>query len=208
MKRGEIVTSKCNPYIAVNTPLVGGDGKEFETQCVYSLCRCGESSCKPFCDGSHINSDFSGERKDSVKSELEYYEGKDITIVYDRYMCMGAGYCGELEAVFGTHDKPVYKPDAAPVGEIIETIRKCPSGALSYIINGKHETEYYEKTAIVPEKDGPLNVQGNVGFSDDQDSGRLIPKGDHFCLCRCGESSKKPFCDGSHKKNNFKGADR
>ena len=42
---------------------------------------------------------------------MEYYHGKEITIVFDRYLCMGAGYCGELEAVFGTHDAPKYESD-------------------------------------------------------------------------------------------------
>jgi uncharacterized Fe-S cluster protein YjdI len=62
----------------------------------------------------------------AFQGQLKYYRGKDITIVFDRYLCMGAGYCGELEAVFGTHDQPKYEPDAAPVEDIIATIKKCP----------------------------------------------------------------------------------
>ena len=137
MKKSEIVLTKYSPLMAVDTKLVDSDGKPTETPRVYSLCRCGESNFKPLCDGSHAQAEFVGEREDPDKPPLEYYEGKQITIVYDRYMCMGAGYCGELEAVFGTHDAPKYEPDAAPVADIIETIKKCPSGALTYILNGK-----------------------------------------------------------------------
>ena len=114
MKKCEIVLTKHSPLMAVDTNLVGIDDKPIETPRVYSLCRCGESNLKPMCDGSHAQAEFVGEREDSDKPVLEYYEGKEITIVYDRYLCMGAGYCGELESVFGTHDAPKYEPDAAP----------------------------------------------------------------------------------------------
>jgi uncharacterized Fe-S cluster protein YjdI len=137
--------------------------------------------------------------------ELEYYRGKEITIVYDRYLCMGAGYCGELEAVFGTHDAPKYEPDGAPVEEIIATIKRCPSGALSYLMDDAHISTYYDETCIVIEKDGPLNFQGTIGLIDDQDSDTLLPEADHYTLCRCGSSKKKPLCDGSHHEVEFKG---
>ncbi len=201
MKKGEIITDCDNPYIVKNSDLVNSQGETLRTQCTYSLCRCGESECQPFCDGSHIDSDFSPERIDKNKPDPEYYEGKDITIVFDRYLCMGAGFCGELESVFGTHDKPIYNPDGAAAEDIIETIRKCPSGALTYIYRGKHEKNYFSKTEIEVQEKGPLNCRGDISFSDDMNSEKYIPDTDHFCLCRCGKSSKKPLCDGSHMKN-------
>lgn len=204
MKKSQIILSQYSPLMAVDTKLVGSDGKTIKTPRVNSLCRCGESKWKPHCDGTHAQVGFSGEREDSDKKPLEYYEGKEITIVYDRYLCMGAGYCGELEPVFGTHDKPIYEPDGAPVEAIIETIRKCPSGALSYILNGEHVTAYYSETQIVVEKDGPLHCQGDITLIDDQDSDKLLPEADHYSLCRCGGSKKKPLCDGSHIDNGFK----
>jgi CDGSH-type Zn-finger protein/ferredoxin len=160
---------------------------------------------KPLCDGTHAQVNFVGEREDSNKPELEYYRGKDITIVFDRYLCMGAGYCGELEAVFGTHDQPKYEPDTAPVEDIIATIKKCPSGALSYIIGNEHYKNYFSETRIVVEKDGPLNCQGEITLIDDQDSDAFLPDADHFTLCRCGGSKKKPVCDGSHEEKGFEG---
>ena len=123
MKKSQVIFSKYSPLMSVDTKLVGSDGKTIDTPRVCSLCRCGESKYKPNCDGSHAQAEFVGEREDSDKKELEYYRGKKITIVYDRYLCMGAGYCGELESVFGTHDAPKYEPDAAPLEDIIATIR-------------------------------------------------------------------------------------
>ena len=205
MKKGQVIFSKYSPLMSVDTKLVGSNGKTIDTPRVCSLCRCGESKYKPQCDGSHSQARFVGEREDSAKKELEYYRGKKITIVYDRYLCMGAGYCGELEAVFGTHDAPKYDPDAAPVEDIIATIKRCPSGALSFQIDGEHFADYYDETLIAVEKDGPLNFQGTITLIDDQDSDTLLPKADHFTLCRCGGSRKKPLCDGSHRERGFKG---
>lgn len=205
MKKSQIILSKYSPLMAVDTPLVVSNGQEIATPRVYSLCRCGASNSKPFCDGTHAKIGFVGERKNSAKTELEYYPGKDITIVYDRYLCMGAGHCGELEPVFGTHDAPKYEPDAASAEEIIATIKKCPSGALSYQVNEKRETQYYDEPQIMVEPDGPLHCRGGVALIDDQNSDQLLPQGDHFTLCRCGASKKKPLCDGSHVKIGFKG---
>lgn len=205
MKKSEIIFTKYRPLMAVDTKLIDSDGKTTDTTRVFSLCRCGESNFKPICDGSHAQAQFIGEREDSQKPPLEFYEGKEITIVYDRYLCMGAGYCGEREAVFGTHDAPKYEPDAALVADIIATIKKCPSGALTYILNGKHEKEWFEETRIVVEKDGPLHFQGEIELKDDQSSETCLPDADHYTLCRCGKSKKKPVCDGSHEKHGFRG---
>jgi hypothetical protein len=62
-----------------------------------------------------------------------------------------------------------------------------------------------DEKRIVVEKDGPLNCQGELIVIDDEDSDLLLPQADHFTLCRCGASKKKPLCDGSHLENGFKG---
>ncbi|MDX1404513.1 MAG: CDGSH iron-sulfur domain-containing protein [Woeseiaceae bacterium] len=50
--------------------------------------------------------------------------------------------------------------------------------------------------------DGPLLIKGNVTVVSS--SGRQAWRGSQAALCRCGESSNKPFCDGTHKKVGFK----
>lgn len=40
----------------------------------------------------------------------------------------------------------------------------------------------------------------------DPDGNQLIPEpGRSIALCRCGGSSTKPFCDGTHRRNGFIG---
>ncbi len=54
---------------------------------------------------------------------------------------------------------------------------------------------------IQPQVNGPLMVEGNVEvFAAD---GTSIKKDAKMWLCRCGLSSKKPFCDGTHNKAGF-----
>jgi hypothetical protein len=53
-------------------------------------------------------------------------------------------------------------------------------------------------------KDGPLLVAGKVALTG-VDGKQIDMQQDPIALCRCGHSTKKPFCDGSHKKANFKG---
>ena len=49
------------PYIVSGVKVVDQDGNEFEARDTYALCRCGQSSSKPFCDGTHRAAEFSSE---------------------------------------------------------------------------------------------------------------------------------------------------
>ena len=68
-------------------------------------------------------------------------------------------------------------------------------------------------------KDGPYLVSGGVplgeqwietnaeGESLDYREGKTYPTSQQYALCRCGQSGNKPFCDGTHKKVSFDGAE-
>ncbi|MFM9921299.1 CDGSH iron-sulfur domain-containing protein [Lacisediminihabitans sp. H27-G8] len=50
---------------------------------------------------------------------------------------------------------------------------------------------------------GPLLVRGNIELVDE--NGVTIPHTrSTIALCRCGVSTIKPFCDGSHKLTGFR----
>lgn len=53
------------------------------------------------------------------------------------------------------------------------------------------------KTIIEVIDSGPLKITGNIVLKDFKRD-KAIPMGE-VLLCRCGKSSDKPFCDGSHK---------
>lgn len=50
-------------------------------------------------------------------------------------------------------------------------------------------------------KGGPYQIEGPCALID-SDGNEIVKEGKIF-LCRCGQSSRKPFCDGSHKKYEF-----
>ena len=54
---------------------------------------------------------------------------------------------------------------------------------------------------IQPQVNGPLLVEGDVEvFAAD---GSSLKRHAKIWLCRCGQSTKKPFCDGAHNKTGF-----
>ena len=54
-------------------------------------------------------------------------------------------------------------------------------------------------------KNGPYIVNGQVELKDAD--GRAYPSKDRVALCRCGASTTKPFCDGTHSKIGFQAAE-
>ena len=60
--------------------------------------------------------------------------------------------------------------------------------------------------SITPYTDGPLIVRGD--FEILSADGDVVPSGRKtVALCRCGVSSIKPFCDGTHKLVKFRSGD-
>jgi CDGSH-type Zn-finger protein len=56
---------------------------------------------------------------------------------------------------------------------------------------------------ITPSENGPYVVSGPVTLTDID--GRVIEHSDPMAICRCGHSSNKPFCDGTHATIDFDG---
>jgi CDGSH-type Zn-finger protein/uncharacterized Fe-S cluster protein YjdI len=119
------------PYAFQAELSVGGDTSSYRA----TLCRCGASRNKPFCDGSHHEAGFKA-------------TGEPLTV--------------ESEAL--------------------------------KVRNGPVEVT---RTA-----DGPLMVTGSLEICSG--TGRTVSRVDKVFLCRCGGSSKKPFCDGTHQAIGFK----
>lgn len=99
-----------------------------------TLCRCGASKNKPYCDGSHTAAGFTAS---------------------------GEPPLGKLAAL------------------------EARNGAL----------------VVDPTPNGPLHVVGNLELCSG--TGRTVAKTTDTWLCRCGQSKKKPYCDGSHKAAGF-----
>jgi hypothetical protein len=94
------------------------------------------------------------------------------------------------------------KADAASADEIEAAVAQCPSGALRTRRIGRAARKLRGLEAR-PMRNGPLLLRGDVRVLDDD--GNLLYEGERAALCRCGGSSNKPFCDGTHKTNGFEG---
>ena len=179
-------------------------GQRIETKAVVALCRCGGSATKPFCDGTHQKNGFSGaKRPDRGVDRRDSYPAGRITIHDNRSICAHAGHCTDgLAAVFKYGSEPWIDPAGASAEAIVATIRKCPSGALAYTLDGVEGGDAERAPAITVTKDGPYAVVGAVALSG-QDWAQGASK-TRYTLCRCGASKNKPFCDGSHWAAGFK----
>jgi CDGSH-type Zn-finger protein len=68
-------------------------------------------------------------------------------------------------------------------------------------------TRYYSGMVTIQTiKHGPYIVKGEVELIDVD--GNKFPVEKRMALCRCGASTEKPFCDGTHSKIGFKAAEK
>nr|MBN2276564.1 CDGSH iron-sulfur domain-containing protein [candidate division Zixibacteria bacterium] len=184
--------------------LYNSRGEKIPTKETFWLCRCGHSENKPFCDGRHKQVGFSDEKSDDrVAYHWKDYTGKEITVHDNRGLCSHSAEClKNLPAVFDNQRKPWVLPDAATVEKVIETIKKCPSGALGYSVTGEKYVAFGGEPAVHIARNGPLNVTGGIEYKDGDNN--LPDTTDHYSLCRCGKSKNKPFCDGTHRIIHFR----
>jgi CDGSH-type Zn-finger protein len=205
--------NKMEPKVVEN--LQNSKGEALSVIRGVSLCRCGASNNKPFCDGTHSKIGFSSENREDtgdihhpiVKDKRKNYVGKRITIHDNRKICSHATECvNNLPSVFKLNARPWISPDAAGTEEeIINTIRKCPSGALSYSVDGiEYQDQNERKPMITVSKGGPYLITGGIDLSGDSIQWAEGASKEHYVLCRCGASNNKPFCDGMHRVINFK----
>ena len=218
----KIVVRKNGPYIVHEVPLARkaqvvsehGEpltwkkGAAIETGATYALCRCGQSSNKPFCDGTHRKIGFDGtESADTgvtAERQVIYASGTKIVVKRDVSLCSESGFCGNRltnipEMVPGTDDTQVR-------AQVMAMVERCPSGSYTYSIEeggDDNEPDLPWQVAVTTEITsdgtiaGPLWVTGNVAI--ERADGQPLETRNRVTLCRCGNSKNRPFCDGSHR---------
>jgi uncharacterized Fe-S cluster protein YjdI len=142
-----------------------------------------------------------------MKDITKKYTNGEVTIVWKPSECIHSGICFRgLIDVFDPQKRPWITPENSTSEKIIEQVKKCPSGALSYYLNRDSQDEKVNvqaETIVETMPNGPLLVYGNVSIKNAL--GEITKKNNVTAFCRCGGSNNKPFCDGTHKKNNFEG---
>lgn len=59
---------------------------------------------------------------------------------------------------------------------------------------------------ITVNPDGSLKIEGDVLLQDHEGNVIETREGKPYFLCRCGQSTRKPFCDGTHNRIDFDGS--
>ena len=197
------------PYKVCGVAMVDDEGNAFDAPDPAYLCRCGGSANKPFCDGTHVKNGFDGTEvadHGPQTQRRDTYVGDGVTIYDDRSVCSHAGRCTDgLPTVWKLGGEPWIDPLGASAEEIIEVVKRCPSGALTYsrTDGGAIEEDVHDPT-LAPATDGPYVLSGHVRVTSS--SGEPYEHRERVALCRCGKSSNKPFCNGKHWDCNFQAA--
>jgi len=183
-----------------------GDIEEVENP---NFCRCGASKNAPFCDGSHIKENFDGSETastDSYITEAKVIEGPLITLTDNQKLCAYARFCDTFGGIWQL-------ASSATTDEEVATAKKqsenCPSGRLIVWDNeSKKPLDIPTDFAVSYIEDlwakcsGPLRITGSVEvISQERETSYSVR--DKITLCRCGQSSNKPFCDGTHASSKY-----
>ncbi|MER7210036.1 ferritin-like domain-containing protein [Streptosporangium sp. NPDC000239] len=222
--RRRIVVLRDGPYVvyggvplrrkrkivsAGNDALTWQTHEHLETEDTYALCRCGHSSSKPFCDGTHAAVGFDGTEAavaPPYRETQHVHDGVGISAQRVGELCVHAAFCvGRTrpiaEMLADTDDSDVRS-------DIMGRIDHCPSGSYSYALSRGGETvepDLPQAVSVLEEENGlasALWVTGGVPVT--RSDGQPLETRNRMTLCRCGHSGNKPLCDGTHRRIDFR----
>lgn len=219
-----ISIQKDGPYLVYGEPPINSEiitpdetghswmykkGEAVENDCeLIALCRCGHSSHKPCCDGTHEHTEWDSEETAAIEhilSDAEKYEDLDLVLNDNKKYCAIARFCDGKKDIWELMEEPF---DEETKEIIKHRATYCPSGRL--ILRNKETGEIYEPNHDpsigiledpVMKVSGPIWVKGGIRIESADGSSYEIRN--RVTLCRCGHSRNKPFCDGSHIKIKF-----
>ena len=140
----------------------------------------------------------------NTDKKIKEYTNGELTIVWEPGICSHSEVCINcLPEVYNPYGKPWITIEKATTEQLKVQLDKCPSGALSYYMNNESELTETAATKIEVTPNGPLIVTGTLEVIDT--NGNAESKTKKTAFCRCGGSSNKPYCDGTHSKIAFEG---
>jgi CDGSH-type Zn-finger protein/uncharacterized Fe-S cluster protein YjdI len=130
---------------------------------------------------------------------VEVVRGQHLTVRFDGKRCIHARHCVlDAPTVFkaNTPGEWIF-PDTVSAEALVGVAHSCPSGAISY---QRHDGGAEEAAPAVNQlrirENGPYAVHAPLTVAGQADGLRAT-------LCRCGQSARKPWCDGAHAAQGF-----
>ncbi len=135
----------------------------------------------------------------STAPAVEVVKGKAMTVLFEARRCIHSRHCVlDAPSVFkaNTPGEWIY-PDTVDAETLVGVAHNCPSGAIRYQRHdgGPEESAPPVNTLRIREN-GPYAVHAELQVAGSADGFRAT-------LCRCGQSHRKPWCDGNHVTANF-----
>jgi CDGSH-type Zn-finger protein len=184
------------------------EGHRYPARQKYSLCRCGQSNTKPFCDGTHAKVGFDGSETASRERYLHQartFDGPVLALTDAESLCAFGRFCdpnGKVWNQVGSTDDPRIRT------MFLRQVGNCPAGRLlAWDKASGRAVEPHLPVSIGLIEDpaegcaGPIWLRGGIAVV--AADGFEYEVRNRVTLCRCGASRNKPFCDGTHASIKF-----
>jgi CDGSH-type Zn-finger protein len=183
-------------------------GKAFPIKDGTTLCRCGHSKNKPYCDGAHVRAGVdlteTAPFEPLLKGATEI-DGPKLSLTDNEKYCAYARFCDNGQRFWNE----VQIPGQEHVELATYMAHQCPAGRLMVWdrATGTPIEELFAVSLSLVEDpalgvSGPLMLRGGIRVRSASEESYEVRN--RQTLCRCGASSNKPFCDGSHATIKFR----
>lgn len=183
-------------------------GRAFAVKDGSILCRCGYSKNKPYCDGSHLRAGVDLTEQAPFEPMLDKatrMDGPQYSLTDNEMYCAYGRFCDNGDRFWNE----VMEPGQRHAELAVYMAHHCPSGRLlvwDRSTGAPVETAEPASLSLIEDPalgvSGPLMLRGGIRVQSA--SGESYEVRNRQTLCRCGASSNKPFCDGSHASMRFK----
>jgi CDGSH-type Zn-finger protein len=183
------------------------EGRELPQHESYSLCRCGYTKTPPFCDGSHVHSDFDGSEtacKNGYNVRAARITGSGLDLLDDG-RCAFARFCHRDSG--DAWELAQFSSSRYHHDEAVIAANECPAGRLTAVEKDGtvHEPQYEPAIEILqdPEENVSAGIFVKGGIPIESADGSVYEIRNRVVLCRCGMSRNKPFCDAAHVSEDY-----
>lgn len=139
-----------------------------------------------------------------AKKIVKDFNGDTATVTWNSQLCIHVAECGRAKGdLFDMSRKPWCDPNTSGNEEVLDVVKRCPTGSLSVVFSDGTEGEKSAtENTITVVYGGPLVLSGELDIEGAPEDAPGLKF--RASLCRCGLSKNKPYCDNSHVSSDFK----